>query len=108
MLSLADTSIDSHTVNKRLKQVPILGSFHASDIPNVFGGGDLTDYLIQFTTNLNPNGISSPHWPRYTKSSPQLMTLLGSQITDNNRTITLDTYRIKGMEFITHLSPGLE
>jgi len=94
-------------LNKRLKTVPILGSFHASDVPNVFGGGDLTDFLIQFATNLDPNGILSPEWPRYTKLSPQLMTLLGSQITDNNRTISLDTYRVKGMEFITHLSPEL-
>jgi acetylcholinesterase len=86
--------------------VPIIGSFHASDIPNVYGGGDLTDFLIQFVTNLDPNGILSPHWPRYTTSSPQLMTLLGSQleVTNNNRTITLDAFRIEGIEFITNLS----
>ncbi|KAN0124162.1 carotenoid ester lipase precursor, partial [Lactarius tabidus] len=93
-------------LSKRLKSVPIIGSFHASDIPNVYGGGDLTDFLIQFVTNLDPNGILSPHWPRYTTSSPQLMTLLGSQleVTNNNRTITLDAFRIEGIEFITNLS----
>jgi acetylcholinesterase len=94
--------VDSHTVSKRLKSVPILGSFHGSDILNIYGGGDLTDFLIQFATHLNPNGVLSPHWPRYTPSSPQLMTLLDSQVT--NRTITLDTYRVEGMEFITNLS----
>jgi acetylcholinesterase len=87
--------------------VPILGSFHESDIPNIYGGGDLTDFLIQFVTNLDPNGILGPEWPQYTTSSPQLMTLLGDQVTNNNRTITLDTYRVKQMEFITNLSPEL-
>ncbi|KAN0124160.1 Alpha/Beta hydrolase fold, partial [Lactarius tabidus] len=93
-------------LSKRLKSVPILGAFHSSDLPNVYGGGDLTDFLIQFVTNLDPNGILNPHWPRYTTSSPHLMTLLGSQleVTNNNRTITLDTFRIEGIEFITNLS----
>ena len=105
---LTHTSVNSHTVNKRLKSVPILGSFHSSDLLNIFGGGDLTDFLIQFVTNLDPNGILSPHWPRYTTSSPQLMTLLGGQLEAtnnlNNRTITLDTFRVEGMEFITNIS----
>ena len=94
--------VDSHTVSKRFKAVPVLGSFHESDLPNIYGGGDLTDLLIQFVTHLNPNGVSSPQWPRYTRSSPQLMTLLDGQAT--NRTITLDTYRVEAIEFITNLS----
>ena len=104
VLPLNHTFVDSHTVSKRLNSLPILGSFHASDLANIYRGGDLTDFLIQFVTNLDPNGILSPQWPQYTTSSPQLMTLLGSQITDTNRTITLDTFRAKGMEFITYLS----
>ncbi|KAH9170117.1 carotenoid ester lipase precursor [Lactarius sanguifluus] len=59
-------------LTKRLKSLPILGSAHASDIAIIYGGQDLTDYLIHFATNLNPNGGSSPQWPRYTTSSPQL------------------------------------
>jgi len=93
-------------LSKRLKVVPILGSFHESDIQNIYGDGDLTDFLIQFVTNLDPNGVLSPPWPRYTTSSPQLMTLLGNQleVTNNNRTITLDTYRVEAMASITNLS----
>jgi acetylcholinesterase len=83
----------------------VLGSFHASDLLNIYAGGDLTDFLIQFATDLNPNGVLSPQWPQYTPSSPQLMTLLDSQVT--NRTITLDTFRVEGMEFITNLSLAL-
>ena len=94
--------VDSRTVSRRRKSVPILGSFHASDILNIYGGGDLTD---SFATHLNPNGVLIPHWPRYTPSSPQLMTLFDSQVT--NRTITLDTYRVEGIKFLTNLSLAL-
>ncbi len=94
--------VDFHTVSKRLKSLPVLGSLHGSDIQNIYGGGDLTNYLIQFATNLDPNGGLSPQWPRYTTSSPQLMTLVDSQVT--NRTITLDTYRVEAMKFLTKLS----
>ena len=94
--------VDSHTVSKRLKSLPVLGSFHGSDVLNIYGGGDLTDYLIHFATNLDPNGGLSPQWPQYTTSSPQLMTLVDSQAT--NRTITLDTYRVEAIKFLTKLS----
>ena len=93
--------VDAYTVSKRLKSLPVLGSAHGSDILNIYGGGDLTDFLIHFSTNLDPNGGLSPHWPRYTTSSPKLMTLLDNQAT--NRTITLDTFRVEGMEFLTKL-----
>ena len=96
------TRVYSHTVSKRQKSVPIIGSFHSSDNLNIYGGGDLTDFLIQFATHLNPNGVLNPEWPRYNTSSPQLMTLLDSPVT--NRTITSDTYRVEGMEFITKLN----
>ena len=109
VLVLTDTSADSYTVSKRLKSLPILGSFHQSDLVNIYGGGDLTDFLIRFVTNLDPNddGVLSPQWPRYTSSSPQLMTLLGSQSSHDNRTITQDTYRAQGIEFLTNLSLAL-
>lgn len=32
------------------------------------------------------------------------MTLLGDQLTSDNKTITLDTYRLEGIEFITNIS----
>ncbi len=91
-----------HTVSKRLKSLPLLGSAHASDLRNIYGPGDLTDFLIHFATNLDPNGGSSPQWPKYTTSSPQVMTFLENQAT--NTTITLDDYRVDGMEFLTEFS----
>ena len=84
-----------------MKSLPVLGSAHVTDILNIYFGGDLTDFLVHFVTHLDPNGGLSPYWPRYTTSSRKLMTLLDSEVT--NRTITLDTYRAEGMEFITKL-----
>jgi acetylcholinesterase len=91
----------SYAVNKRLKSLPVLGSVHASDLPIIFGGQDLTDYLIYFATCLDPNGPSVSQWPQYTTSSPQLLTLYDSPVPTN---ITLDAYRAEGMRFLTELS----
>ncbi|KAF8264075.1 carotenoid ester lipase precursor [Lactarius quietus] len=88
-------------LNKRLKSLPLLGSAHASDLAIIYGGQDLTDYLIYFVTNLNPNGGSHAQWPQYTSSSPQLLTLYDSPVLTN---ITLDTYRAEGMKFLSYLS----
>jgi acetylcholinesterase len=99
---LYPSHVDSHTVSKRFKSLPILGSLHGSDILNIYGPGELTDYLIHFATNLDPNGGSSVQWPQYTTSSRQLLTFLDDPVT--NVTITQDTYRTDGMEFVTKLS----
>jgi acetylcholinesterase len=88
-------------LSKRFKSLPVLGSLHGSDIPNIYGPGELTDYLIHFATNLDPNGGSSPQWPQYTTSSRELLTFLDDPVM--NLTITQDTYRTEGMEFITKL-----
>jgi hypothetical protein len=93
--------VDSRSVSKRLKSLPLLGSAHASDIQIIYGGQDLTDYLIHFATNLNPNGGSHAEWPQYTASSPRLLTLYDAPVPTN---ITLDTYRAEGMKFLTKLS----
>ncbi|KAI9434682.1 Alpha/Beta hydrolase protein [Lactarius indigo] len=92
-------------LSKRLKSLPILGSVHGSDVSNIYGPGELTDYLIHFATNLDPNGGSSPQWPQYTTSSRKLLTLVDSQA--KNITITQDTYRSDGMDFIIDLSLDL-
>ena len=95
---------DSRTVSKRLKSLPILGSAHGSDILNIYGPGDLTDYLIHFATNLDPNGGSSVQWPQYTASSRQLVTFLDNPVNNITITITQDTYRTDGMELLTEIS----
>ena len=101
VLSSPAHATDSHTVTKRLKSLPILGSAHGSDTPIIFGGGDLTNYLIHFATNLDPNGGLDTYWPPYTTKSPQLLTLYDSPLPTN---VTLDTYRAEAMKFLTELS----
>ncbi|KAJ7914278.1 Alpha/Beta hydrolase protein [Mycena leptocephala] len=88
-------------LSKRLKLVPILGSFHVSDILNIYFDGELTDYLINFATNLDPNGRTVPNWPGYTTAAPNMMTFLDGLFPT---TITQDTYRAAAMQFLTNLT----
>ncbi|KAI0699094.1 carotenoid ester lipase precursor [Cytidiella melzeri] len=88
-------------LSKRFKATPYLGSFHATDLLNVYTAGDMSDYIINFVNNLNPNGNTVDNWPTYTNANPQLMTFLDGLIP---RTITLDNYRVDQMNFLTQLS----
>jgi acetylcholinesterase len=79
------------------------GQLHASDILNSYFGGELVDYIVRFTVNLDPNvgngkGIT---WPKYNTSSRQLVTFLDGLIP---QTITTDTYRQDGISYLTTLS----
>ena len=65
---------------------------------NIYGGGELADYLIRFATNLDPNGSGTPNWPKYTKASPQLLTFVDSVF--NPTQITQDTYRKDAMKTV--------
>ncbi|KAJ7448046.1 carotenoid ester lipase precursor [Mycena latifolia] len=89
-------------LSKRLKVVPLLGSFHGSDLLNIYFGGELMEYLINFATNLDPNGRTVPHWPAYTLAAPNMMTFLEGLVTTSS--ITQDTYRTAGMQFLTNLT----
>ncbi|THH21400.1 hypothetical protein EW146_g169 [Bondarzewia mesenterica] len=89
---------------KRGKSTPILGSFHGSDLTGIYGsvvGSELKDFIIHFAVSLDPNGVSSLHWPKYTNESPELMTFLDGSVPLN---ITADTYRAEAFDFLTELS----
>ncbi|KAI0804506.1 alpha beta-hydrolase [Irpex lacteus] len=84
-------------LSKRSKSLPDLGSYHSHDLANVYGGGELTTYLVNFVNHLDPNGNStdteSPSvisWPQYTSSNPALMTFLDGTTPQE---ITQDTFR---------------
>ncbi|KAI0084373.1 carotenoid ester lipase precursor [Irpex rosettiformis] len=87
-------------LSKRSKSTPDLGSFHGHDVPLVYGPSDLTDYLVNFVNHLDPNGNGSMEWPRYTPSSPALMTFLDG---DTPQTITQDTFREDAIGNLTEL-----
>ncbi|KXN87213.1 Lipase 1 [Leucoagaricus sp. SymC.cos] len=95
-------------LSKRFKTEPYLGSaspmhdiMHVSDLFNIFGGEELTNYLINFVIKLDPNGLGLPPWPKYTTSSPQMLTFWDGFVPT---TITQDTFRREGIDFITNVS----
>lgn len=73
---------------------------HGTDILNVYFDGDMTDYLVNFVNNLDPNGPGLLSWPTYSTSSPQLLTFLDGPVPLN---ITEDTFRADGMSLLTEL-----
>ncbi|KAF8964270.1 Alpha/Beta hydrolase protein [Flammula alnicola] len=88
-------------LNKRLKLIPILGSLHASDILNVYGGGDMGDHLIRFANNLNPNPTSGYQWPQYTLTDRKIAAYLDGLIP---LATTQDTYRADAMSYLTQVT----
>ncbi|KAF8907652.1 carotenoid ester lipase precursor [Gymnopilus junonius] len=88
-------------LSQRFKTTPTLGSFHVTDLLNVYGGEELTNYLVRFVTTLNPNGFGNVMWPQYTPQSPQMLTFLDGLIPT---TITLDTFRSSQLAFLNNLT----
>jgi len=84
-------------VSKRWKDLPILGSVHGSDLFNVYADGDMTDYLIRFVANLDPNGNTGISWPQY----PNMMTFLDGFIP---QIITQDYYRYDPIAYMINLT----
>ncbi|KIJ12829.1 hypothetical protein PAXINDRAFT_117796 [Paxillus involutus ATCC 200175] len=88
-------------VSKRLKTIPFLGSFHGSDVYNVYGGQDMASYLVRFVSNLDPNGGTDLYWPQYTSAEPTMLEFLDGSVP---QALTQDTYRVEAMEFVTNLT----
>ncbi|KAH9850188.1 carotenoid ester lipase precursor [Lenzites betulinus] len=88
-------------LSKRLKAIPVLGSAHATDILNVYAGGEMADYLINFVNHLDPNGKTVLSWPQYTPAAPKLLTFLDGL---TPLEITNDDYRVDAMNVVTELS----
>ena len=89
------------TVTKRFKVVPILGSFHGSDLLTMYTASDMTDYLINFVNNMDPNGKTNIAWPQYSNATQQMM-LFQDGFTPLS--LTTDTYRVAGMQKLSALS----
>ncbi|KAI0681819.1 carotenoid ester lipase precursor [Earliella scabrosa] len=78
-----------------------LGAAHTTELANVFGGGDMTDFLIGFVNTLDPNGGPQTYWPEYTTRSPQLLAFVDGEI---SLKVIPDTFRKEAMDFVTQLS----
>jgi acetylcholinesterase len=67
-----------------------------------FGGKELTDYIIYFTRNLDPNGDLEINWPQYDLRDPKALVFQDDPIF--GLVIEDDDYRISPLEFVANLS----
>ncbi|KAF8845026.1 alpha/beta-hydrolase [Paxillus ammoniavirescens] len=85
-------------LSKRSKQTPYLGSYQGSDLPNMFGPGDMTDRLIRFVANLDPNDSTDVvQWPKYTTASPNALVFLDGEPSQD---IEQDNFREDAISFL--------
>jgi acetylcholinesterase len=62
----------------------------------------MTDYLVRFAANLDPNGNTGIEWPRYdAEKAPVLMTFLDGPVPLE---LTNDTYREEAMNAVMALT----
>ncbi|KAI0699613.1 carotenoid ester lipase precursor [Cerioporus squamosus] len=102
-LLLNNTSQKKDVYNFQYAQggYPVLGDVHASDLFNVLGPGDMTDYFVRFVNHLDPNGQTGVQWPSYNTTSR-----LTLQFNDGSTplNVTVDDERLTGTEELTRLS----
>ena len=78
---------------------------HGAELANMYGPGDMTDFLVNFVNSFDPNGnISSGalYWERYQTDNPATLDFYGN---DSLR-VSKDTYRDEAIQFVIEL--GLE
>jgi len=89
-------------LHKRGKNIPFIGAAHGTDLVDLFGLQELTDYFIYFTHNLDPNGDRQLPWPQYDAKNPVTLVFQDSLLfpvipgTDN--------YRVNPLDFVANLS----
>jgi acetylcholinesterase len=69
---------------------------------NSFGGGELTDYIIYFTRNLDPNSKLWVPWPQYSLRDPKALTFQDDPLFP--LTIDDDNYRANPLQFAVNIS----
>ncbi|KAG8890132.1 hypothetical protein FRB98_000860 [Tulasnella sp. 332] len=84
-------------------EIPVLGSLHGADLLDVWGKGELRDYLINFANHLDPNvGHSVFRWPQYTLDKPTMLRLKDNPL--HRLDFVSDSFRQKGMQFLIDFS----
>jgi len=89
-------------IHKRFKYLPFVGAAHGTDLANSFGRGDLVDYIIYFTQNLDPNGNQPIRWPKYDLQNPKALIFQDDALFPV--IIGNDDYRIDPLNFAVNLS----
>lgn len=78
---------------------------HATDLVNSFGpGGELRDYILRFTNNLDPNGRVGLgiQWPKWDPAEPKALVLMDKTLTP--LIIDDDNYRTRALDYVANLS----
>jgi hypothetical protein len=78
---------------------------HATDLVDSFGpGGNLKDYIIRFTDNLDPNGREGMGiaWPQWDPAKPKALVLTDQML--NPLIIDDDNYRTNALNYVGNLS----
>ncbi|KAH9966976.1 carotenoid ester lipase precursor [Lactifluus volemus] len=91
-------------VYERSKEIPFTGSAHATDLVDSFGPGELRDYVIRFTNNLDPNGdlgLGIP-WPKWDPRNPKAVIFQDS--TFFPMVIGADNYRTDPLSLMANMS----
>ncbi|EMD33621.1 hypothetical protein CERSUDRAFT_125904 [Gelatoporia subvermispora B] len=79
---------------------PFVGAIDLSDLLNIWAPGDLTDRLIFFVANGNPNNGSGLVWPQWTVQVPNQLNIAN----DSSFTIEPDTFRTEGINLLMSLN----
>ncbi|KAN0139659.1 Alpha/Beta hydrolase fold [Lactarius tabidus] len=91
-------------IYKRNKELPFIGTAHATDLVNSFGVGELRDYVIRFTNNLDPNGdkgLGIP-WPQWDPKKPKAVIFQDSTLFP--LIIGDDNYRTDPLSYVGNMS----
>ncbi|KAI9454056.1 carotenoid ester lipase precursor [Lactarius psammicola] len=94
-------------IYKRNKDLPFIGTAHATDLINSFamaGTGELRDYIIRFTNNLDPNGnkgLGIP-WPQWDPKKPKAVIFQDSTLFP--LIVGDDNYRTDPLSYVANMS----
>jgi len=75
---------------ERGQSATALGVAHSTDLSDIYGPGDMTDFLINFVSNLDPNNKTGIFWPQYNTRSRAMLAFLDGE---PSLAILQDTFR---------------
>ena len=76
---------------------------HGAELANMYGPGDMTDFLVNFVNSCDPNGNTSSgalYWERYQTDNPVALDFYGN----DSLQLMQDTYRQDAIDLVIKLS----
>ncbi|KAI0076889.1 alpha/beta-hydrolase [Panus rudis PR-1116 ss-1] len=109
MREISDKQSSWAYLTKRFKAAgSFTGARHGTDLNILYGGGDLSEYLVNFINHLDPNGASPSltQWPKYDTESQVILTLLDDDTPSpqpTTKVLAKDDYREESIAFLVEL-----